>query len=109
MSEKLTALLKHKEITFKLLLVFFRPNSVIYMVAADSEKPKCLMFNSGLVKAFNGKNYFKLSCRYLTHDGKCFREVTTITMITEFHGVMKITLLGVYPFKHHPEKQRIIK
>src|SRR2546423_5258746 len=36
-SEKLTALLKHKEITFELLPVFFRPNSIVYMVSADSE------------------------------------------------------------------------
>lgn len=34
-SEKLTALLEHKEITFELLPVFFRPNSVVYMVSAD--------------------------------------------------------------------------
>jgi hypothetical protein len=106
-SEKLTALLKHKEITFELLPVFFRPNSVVYMVSADSEKPRCLMFDSGLVKAFNGKKYFELSCRYLTHDGKCFGEATTTTIIAEFHGVMKITSLGVYPLEHHAEKQRI--
>jgi hypothetical protein len=53
--KKLTALLKYKKITFELLLVFFRPNSVVYMVSADSKKPKCLTFNSGLVKVFNDK------------------------------------------------------
>jgi hypothetical protein len=107
-SEKLTALLEHKEITFELLPVFFRPNSVVYMVSADSEKPRCLMFDSGLVKAtMNGKKHFELSCRYLTHDGKCFGEATTTTMIAEFHGVMKITSLGVYPLEYHAAKQRI--
>jgi hypothetical protein len=30
-------------------------------------------------------------------------------MIAEFHGVMKITSLGVYPLEHHAEKQRIIE
>jgi hypothetical protein len=65
------------------------------------------MFDSGLVRAFNGKKHFELSCRYLTHDGKCFGEATTTTMIAEFHGVMKITSLGVYPLEHHAEKQRI--
>jgi hypothetical protein len=79
------------------------------MVSADSEKPKYLIFDSGLVKAFNSKKYFELSYRYLTHDDKCFREATIIIMITEFYGVIKITLLGVYSLKHHPEKQRIIK
>jgi hypothetical protein len=106
-SEKLTALFKYKEITFELFPVFFRPNSVVYMVSADSEKPRCLMFDSGLVKAFHGKRHFELSCRYLTHDDKCFREAITTTTIAEFHGVMKITSLGIYPLKHHPEKQRV--
>ena len=106
-SEKLKALLEYKEITFELLPVFFRPNSVVYMVFADSEKPRCLIFDSGLMKAFHGKKHFELSCRYLTHDGKCFGEATTTTIITEFHGVMKITSLGVYPLEHHLEKQRI--
>ena len=40
-SEKLNALIKHKKIIFDLLLVFFQPNSVIYMIFANSEKPRC--------------------------------------------------------------------
>jgi hypothetical protein len=84
--------------------MFFRPNSVVYIVSADSEKPRYLMFNSGLVKTFNNKTYFKLSCRYLTYDDKCFREATITTIIKEFHGVMKIILLKVYPLKHYAEK-----
>jgi hypothetical protein len=97
-SEKLTAFLKHKEITFELFSVFFRPNSIVYMISADSEKPKYLIFDSGLMKTtLNNKKYFELSYRYLTHDDKCFREATTTIIITEFHGVMKITLLKVYP------------
>ena len=109
-SEKLTALLKHKEITFELLPVFFRPNSIVYMVSADSEKPRCLMFDSGLVKAtLNGKKHFELSCRYLTYDGKCFGKATTTTRITEFHGVVKIILLGVYPLEYNAEKKSVTK
>jgi hypothetical protein len=46
-SEKLDALIKYKEITFDLLPVFFRPNSVIYMISANSEKPRCLRFDYG--------------------------------------------------------------
>src|SRR5947209_2681670 len=54
-SEKLNALLEHQEITFDLLPVFFRPNSVIYMLSANSEKPRCLRFDYGQVKRSNGK------------------------------------------------------
>lgn len=67
------------------------------------------MFDSGLVKAYGGKTYFELTCRYLTHDGKCFREATTTTRIAEFHGVMKITSLGVYPLEYHAEKESVTK
>jgi hypothetical protein len=74
------------------------------MISADSEKSKCLIFDSGLVKAFNDKKHFKLSYHYLTHDGKCFEEVIITTIVMEFHGVIKITSLEVYPFKHHAEK-----
>jgi hypothetical protein len=66
-SKKLTVFFKHKKITFKLLLIFFRPNFVVYIVFTDFEKPKCLIFNSGLIKAFNNKKIFraKLPLSYL--------------------------------------------
>jgi hypothetical protein len=46
-SEKLNALLAHKEITFELLAVFFRPNSIVYMVSGNSGKARCLRFDCG--------------------------------------------------------------
>ncbi len=74
-----------------------------------SEKPRCLTFDSGQVKVYDHKTYFELSCRYLTHDGKCFGEAIITTMIAEFHGVMKITLLGVYPLEYHADKESVTK
>jgi hypothetical protein len=47
---------------------------------------------------------FQLSCHYLTYDGICFGEALVTAEIQEFQGVMKITLLGVYPLKYHVEK-----
>ena len=108
-SDKLTALVQHKEITFELLPVFFRPNSIIYMVSSTSEKPRCLLFDSGKLQVENGQKSFDMSCRYLIHDGKCFGEATTKPKISEFHGIMKITSLGVYPFEYHPEKQKAVE
>jgi hypothetical protein len=83
-SEKLTALLKYKKITFELLLVFFRPNSVVYMISADFEKPRCLIFDFGLMKVYNSKKNFELSCRYLTYNGKFFKKAIITTIIKEF-------------------------
>jgi hypothetical protein len=107
--EKLTALVKHKEILFELLPVFLRSNEVVHMIAANSEKLRYLMFDSGQVKTYDVKKYFELSCRYLTHDGKCFREAAATIKILEFIGVMKITSLGVYLFKYYLDRQKIVE
>jgi hypothetical protein len=108
-SEKLTALLEHKEITFELLPVFFRPNSVVYMISGNSGAPRCLRFDSGQGKTFNGKTCFELSCHYLTNDGKCFGEALVTVEIQKFQGVMKIPSLGVYPLEYHADKQKVIE
>ena len=39
---------------------------------------------SGEETISQGQKYFKLSCRYLTHDGKLFGEVATSLRISEF-------------------------
>jgi hypothetical protein len=108
-SEKLNALLEHKEITFELLPVFFRPNSVMYMISGNSGKPRCIRFDYGQVKKPNGKTCFQLSCHYFTYDGICFGEAPVTAEIQEFQGVMKITSLGVYPLEYHAEKQKVVE
>jgi hypothetical protein len=108
-SEKLKALLEHKEITFDLLRVFFRPNSIVYMDCATSEQPRCLMFDSGQVKTVEKQKRFNMSCRFLTHDGESFGEATTTTCIVEFRGVKKISSLGVYPLEYHAAQQEIVE
>jgi hypothetical protein len=108
-SEKLNALLEHKEITFELFPVFFRPNSVMYMISANSGKPRCIRFDYGQVKKSNGKTCFQLSCHYLTYDGICFGEAPVTAEIQEFQGVTKITSLGVYPLEYHAEKQKVVE
>jgi hypothetical protein len=61
------------------------------------------------MKIYDSKKYFKLNCRYLTYDKKCFGEAAITTKILEFLGVKKITLLRVYPLEYHTEKKRIVK
>jgi hypothetical protein len=57
----------------------------------------------------NCKKSSEMSCRYLTHDGKCFGEATTTTWISEFHSMIKITSLGVCHLRHRATKQRIVE
>jgi hypothetical protein len=61
------------------------------------------------MKVYNGKKYFELSRRYFTYDDKYFKEAITTIIITEFYGVIKITLLKIYPLKYYAEKERVIK
>ncbi|EHY60968.1 uncharacterized protein HMPREF1120_08910 [Exophiala dermatitidis NIH/UT8656] len=107
-SDKLTALVQHMEITFDLLPVFFQPNSIVYMVSSTSENPRCPLFDARKFQIEHGQKRFDMNCRYLTHDGKCFGEATTMAEISEFHGVTKITSSGVYPLDYHPEKQEVV-
>jgi hypothetical protein len=44
-NERLTALVKYKKITFELLPIFFRPNEIIYIIIANSEKSKYFILN----------------------------------------------------------------
>ncbi|KIW36895.1 uncharacterized protein PV06_11009 [Exophiala oligosperma] len=107
--DKLTALVQHKEITFNLLPVFFRPNCVIYVIPSTSENSRCVIFNSGKFQIDHGKKHFEMICRYLTHDGKRFGEATIPLKIPEFDGIKKITLLGAYPLEYHPQKQDVVE
>jgi|SRR6266536_2054109 len=61
------------------------------------------------MKIYDGKKYLELSCRYLTHDGKCFGEAAATTKILEFLDVIKITSLRIYPLEYDAERERIIK
>ena len=99
------ALFKYKEIIFELLLLFFRPNFIVYIVSANSEKPKYLIFNSKLVKViFNNKKYFELNYCYFTYDSKYFKKIITIIIIIKFYNIIKIILLKVYSLKYYIEK-----
>ena len=108
-SEKLRALITHGEITFDLLPVFFRPNSIVYTHCATSEQPRCLRFDSGQMKTLSTGRVFQLTCRFFTNDGKTSGIASATTQVLEFEGVMKITSLGVYPLEHHATKDKIVR
>ena len=108
-SETLKALLKHREITFQLLPVFFRPQSLVFMIPSSSEQPECFMFDSGEVKSFHGEKTFEMHCHNLVYDGKSFANTTTAIRILEFRNVRKIIALTVYPLNYHATKEKIVK
>jgi hypothetical protein len=50
-----------------------------------------------------------MNCRYFIYNGKLFGKAAVTTKISEFDGVIKIILLGMYLFEYHAKKQDIIK
>jgi hypothetical protein len=108
-NKKLKALLEYKKITFELFPIFFRSNSVIYIISINFGKSKYLLFNFEQMKTYNEKKYFELNYRYLTQDGKYFKETIITTKIQKFQNVIKIISLRIYFLKYHSEKQRIIE
>jgi hypothetical protein len=70
--------------TFELFPIFFRSNSVIYIIFVSSEKFRCFLFDSGQIKIYNEKKYFELNYRYLAQDGKYFEKTIITIKIQKF-------------------------
>jgi hypothetical protein len=74
------------------------------MIAEVSVKFRCLLFDSGKIKIYDGKKYFEMNYRYFIYDGKLFEETVITTKISEFDDIMKIILLNIYFLEYYVEK-----
>ncbi|KAH8759552.1 hypothetical protein F5882DRAFT_453760 [Hyaloscypha sp. PMI_1271] len=84
-TERLTALLEKREITYDLLWAFFKPNTVVYTTCVGTGKPRCVKYDFGEErKQMGGVDYFHIGCHYLDSDGKVFGEVSTALGIEKF-------------------------
>ncbi|KAI9891861.1 MAG: hypothetical protein M1814_002246 [Vezdaea aestivalis] len=107
-ARKFQSLLEHREITFNLLWALFKPNTLVYTKCAGSDEPRCLKFDFGQEKKTpEGVKYFKLDCRFLGHDGKCFGEIKTSLYIVEFQGTMLIKNLSSCPLSYQENKSKL--
>ena len=94
---------KSQEITFDLLWALFKPNDIVYGKCFGTEKPRCIIFDSGEVRKLeDGTEYFHIGGRYLDFNGKEFGEATTVLGIVKFDGAKRIDGLEAFPFQHHP-------
>ena len=105
-TERLTALLEKREITYDLLWAFFKPNTVVYTTCVGTGKPRCVKYDFGEErKQVAGVDYFHIGCHYLDSDGKVFGEVSTALGIEKFRGTRKISSLGVFPLSYHQKEK----
>ena len=100
--------LLNQEITFDLLWVLFKPDSIVYGKCYGTEKPRGIIFDSGMVKKLDcGTEYFHIQGRYLDFNGKDFGEASTVLGITKFSGAKRIDSLEALPLQYHPRKEAI--
>jgi hypothetical protein len=105
-TERLTALLEKREITFDLLWAFFKPSTVVYTTCVGTGKPRCVRYDFGEEKKqMAGLDYFHIGCHYLDFDGKVFGEVSTALGIEKFRGTRQISSLGVFPLSYHQKEE----
>jgi len=105
---RLISLLKNDEITYDLLWILFKPNTIVYIICLDIEKPLCFRFDMGEEKTTaNRVTYFHMECRYLDSDGLVFGEVWTALGVGKFAGVKRIVTLDAFPLEYHPRRSEM--
>ncbi len=105
---QLSELLKERKITYSLLWALFPPNGEVYTTCKGTQASRCLLFDQmEEKKGMDGSKYMELRCRYLGFDGKIVGEVATTESIPIFSGAQLIERLLAFPFRWHPEKDKI--
>lgn len=98
----------NQEITFDLLWALFKPNDIVYGKCFGTEKSRCIIFDSGVVKTLdNVTEYFHIQGRYLDFNGKDFGEASAVLGVTKFSGAKRIDSLEAFPFQYYPQKEAI--
>lgn len=107
-SKQLYPLLEHHEITFDLLWALFLPNTLLYVVCAGSNEPRCLKMDWGEIRSSmqRGK-FFYMDCHYVDYDGKSFGEANAVLEIDQFRGTRRIDSLPVFPLAYHENEEAL--
>ena len=107
-ARRFQVLFKQREISFDLLWVLYKPNSLIYTTCPGTGKPRCVRFISAEVKTSVHKGkYLNMECRYLHNDSKRFGEATIDLDISEFSWVQKINNLSAFPLRFHKDEEAV--
>ena len=97
-AQRLLSLLENGEITYNLLLVLFKPNSMVYSTCFGTEKPRCVIYDDGEEgETSNGLKYYKMECQYLDYDGYMFGESPIHLAVVKFRGRKRISTLNAFP------------
>ncbi|CAG8981848.1 hypothetical protein HYALB_00014000 [Hymenoscyphus albidus] len=107
-TQRLNVLLGSKEITYDLLWVLFKPNTLVYTTCEGTKKPRCIRYESGEAETTpNGLEYFHIKGNYVEFDGKVLGKVPVQTAILSFRGSKSISTLEAFPLLHHLTRETV--
>jgi hypothetical protein len=107
-SRDLLPLLDHGEITYDLLPLLFKPNTLVYTTCFGTKKPRCVIYDSADEKVNgSGEKYLSMACRYLDFDGKTIGKASINLAIPKFRGTKRINTLRAFPLKYHQDENQV--
>ncbi|KAH8769513.1 hypothetical protein BGZ57DRAFT_765583, partial [Hyaloscypha finlandica] len=92
----LLLLLGLSEITYNLLLLLFKPNTLVYTRYFGTKKSRCVIYNS-----VEEKKYFSIVYRYLDFNSKITSKAFIYLAIPKFRGIKRINTLRAFPLKYY--------
>ena len=106
--ECLGPLLEKRQITYDLLWMLFKPNTLAYTKCFGTGQPRCVRYEFGEEKKTkDGVEFFLVKARYLDFDGKMLGETSSEHAIEKFRGAKQITALDVFPLEYHPGEKHV--
>jgi hypothetical protein len=107
-SQDLLPLLDHGEITYDLLPLLFKPNTLVYTICFGTKKPRCVIYDLAEEKVDRSEEkYLSMACRYLDFDGKTFGKASINLAIPKFRGTKRIHTLRAFPLKYHQDENQV--
>jgi hypothetical protein len=110
LTQRLSVLLKAKEITYDLLWALFKANTLVYTTCEGTEKPRCIKYESAAEETTqSGVEYFHIKGSYLDFDRNILGRVPIKTAILKFVRSKPVNSLEAFPLYHHEEEESIKK
>jgi hypothetical protein len=107
-SQDLLPLLGYSEITYDLLPLLFKLNTLVYTRCFDTKKSWYIIYDSAEEKVDRLKEkYFSIVYRYLDFNSKITGKASIYLAIPKFRGIKRINTLRAFPLKYHQDENQV--
>jgi hypothetical protein len=105
---RLLLFLISSEIPYKLLWVFFKPNTFAYIIYPRTKKPRYIKYDFGEKKTTSDRvEYFYIRGCYVDFDKKIFSKVFIQIRILKFRGSKPINSLDVFFIRYYKNANQV--